>query len=511
MTKFALLAAASAAAIVAAGAAQAGTLTATVGTTPVTATAAAPFTIASERTNAVDATVSGGFTAINTLPSNITVSAGTTQNYRVTFTVAGGTIASPSLTANSAGATPTADTTYAAAGSTATSATYIVTVVAPAGVGGDRVINNFRLNATLSNSAAEAAVTVASQVELLAGGVSTVVDTTAATTLISYAQALGAFSVTSNNALAALPNFQSFTAGATPAAPITVGPPSAAELASNYSVVATPTTALTFAGNTFYAGLGGAAPVAVIAADILNGGTLVVTGGTQLNSLVPSLTNLAGGAAPVTRTASTATFVLDNTAGDNLLNATVASRPDFVLTQNATPVTISPTSFTATFAPIYAANYTAPAASGSVASGNINLDGVNFIAPWVGGSQAATKSVIRLSNGGSAASGIVTLRLNNGLARAAGVTTGPGAAIPAATCSTIGGAAITIPTTGDLQIGQTELAACFGAFLRGDVQITIQSASTNLTAKMRQVESDGTTYESSLGRFSGADAASAAF
>src|SRR5690606_35533517 len=99
---------------------------------------------ASERTNAADTTVAGGFTAISTLPSDITVAAGTTQNYRVTFTVSGGTITAPSLTANSTGATATADTTYAAAGSTTTSATYIVTVVAPAG--GNRVINNFRLN-----------------------------------------------------------------------------------------------------------------------------------------------------------------------------------------------------------------------------------------------------------------------------------------------------------------------------------------------------------------------------
>lgn len=503
MTKTTLLAAASLGVIALAGAAQAGTMTAAIGTAaPVTATAAAPFKIAAERTNAADTTVAAGFTAINALPANITVAAGTTQNYRVTFTVAGGTITAPSLTANSAGATATLDTTYAAAGSTSTSATYIVTVVAPGGVGGDRVINNFRLNATLANSAAEASVSVSSQVELLAGGVATVVDSTTATTLVTYADVLGAFSVTSNNALAALSDFKTFSAGASPAAPITAGPPSAAELGSNYSIVAN--------AGPFHAGLGGATPVVVTAADILNGGTLVVTGGSQLNTLVPSLKDLGGGAAPVVRTASTATFTLDNVAGDNLLNPTAAARPDFVLTQNATPVAISPTSFTANFTPIYAAGYTAPAASGSVASGNISLDGVNFIAPWVSGSQAPTQSVVRISNGASTASGMITLKLTAAVARAAGVTTGPGAPIANQTCTALNGAAITVPANGELQLGAGELSACFGSFLRGDVQITIQSDSGELTAKMRNVSSTGT-FETTLGRFSGGTSADAAF
>ena len=503
MTKTTLLAAASLGVIALAGAAQAGTMSAAIGTVaPVTANAAAPFKIAAERTNAADTTVAGGFTAINELPADITVTAGTTQNYRVTFTVAGGTITAPSLTANSVGATATLDTTYAAAGSTSTSATYIVTVVAPAG--GNRVINNFRLNATLANSAAEAAVSVSSQVELLAGGVATVVDSTTATTLVTYADVLGAFSVTSNNALAALSDFKAFSAGASPAAPITPANPgpSAAELGSNFSIVAN--------AGTFHAGLGGNTPVAVTAANILNGGTLVVTGGSQLNTLVPSLKDLGGGGAPVVRTASTATFTLDNLAADNLLNPTAANRPDFVLTQNATPVAISPTSFTANFTPIYSGGYTAPAASGAVASGNVSLDGVNFIAPWVSGSQAPTQSVVRISNGASAASGMITLKLTAAVARAAGVTTGPGAPIANQTCTALNGAAITVPANGELQLGAGELSACFGSFLRGDVQITIQSASGELTAKMRNVSSTGT-FETTLGRFSGGTSADAAF
>ena len=137
----------------------------------------------------------------------------------------------------------------------------------------------------------------------------------------------------------------------------------------------------------------------------------------------------------------------------------------------------------------------------------MSLDGINFIAPWVAGPQSGQQTVVRLSNGSSNASGAVTLRLLSSQARAPGVTTGPGAAIANQTCAT----SFTIPANGELQITGATMTTCFGQFLRGDLQITIQAPSSALTAKARNVDAQGDVFEQTLGRFNGSQAAGAQF
>lgn len=499
MTKFTLLAAASVAAIAAAGAAQAGTLSGGVNAVPYTSTAA--YVVATEAkggaTGAAIATSAGGFTVVHTLPTTgFSIGGGGPDVvYRVTFTATGGTLptGNDALTVTAtdgAGAAAVLASAVINSGArTTTSVQYIVTIPSAA-AGTARVINSFNLTTNLSQTA-ETAVTVASNVELLAGGVSTAVDAAGPTTAVDYKPLFSTFKATKADVLAALPDFKSFTtvSGTAGVSSATIG------------------TALGVTVNTgtFYRGI--AANTAATVTSVITGGTLTVTStaGGQLDKLATSFTGLV--AAPTalgTKTDSSAAFTLSEATAEGLFGTATGT---VVLTQPSTAVVLTPASYTATFAPtVDTVNFDALTLAGA-SLGSVSLDGVNFIAPWVGGSQAATKSVIRLSNGGAAASGIVTVRLSNALARAAGVTTGPGAAIANQTCAT----SFTIPNTGDLQLGQGELKACFGDFLRGDVQITIQSASASLTAKMRQVESDGTTYESSLGRSSGSTAAGAAF
>lgn len=506
MTKFTLLAAASAAAMIAAGAAQAGTMTGTINTNATTATA--PYTIAAERTNAAD--ISNASTFTNTLaasaqPSFVTGAAD--QVYSVVFDITGGTIATGntaalSIVATGAGGTA-ATATVAQGARSATSIQFIVTVSAPVTAASTSVLQGFTLTAKINNSTAESDISVGGSVSLLAGGVTTAIDTTAPTKLVRYVNALGAFSTTPKAVFAALPDFKQFTltsGGATA---------NAAVLADAYTVAATSNA--TNAQTVFYNGLsaagdGAAVATAVTAGDILNGAKLDITGGSQLNTLVPSVPVSAGTSTP-TLTASVASFALENTAGDTLLSTVAeANRPDFVLTEPATTIVIQPASFTTAYTPTYAVGYTAPGAA-SVASGSVSLDGVNFIAPWVGGPQAPGQTVIRLSNGSATPSGTVTLRLINAQARAAGVTTGPGAKIADQVCST----AFAVQANGEMQITGATLAGCFGQFLRGDLQITVQSSATNLTAKARNVAADGTVFEQTLGRFSGSAAAGAAF
>ena len=55
------------------------------------------------------------------------------------------------------------------------------------------------------------------------------------------------------------------------------------------------------------------------------------------------------------------------------------------------------------------------------------------------------------------------------------------------------------PIEGELAISSADLTACFGAFTRGDVVVTIQAQPSALTAKARIASPNGTVVEQSLG------------
>ena len=55
-----------------------------------------------------------------------------------------------------------------------------------------------------------------------------------------------------------------------------------------------------------------------------------------------------------------------------------------------------------------------------------------------------------------------------------------------------------IAASSDLVITSSDLKGCFGAFGRGDLRITVQTTSSNVTAKMRSTDAYGT-VEQSLG------------
>lgn len=513
MTKFALLAAASTAAIVFAGAAQAGSITsATVnGVTidPANSTAASRtfYTVASERVNAAHNTGAGGFTVVTGLAVKPTIAvAAPAQSFEVTYTVAGGTIPTSAVATltvqQTVGVGGTAGTVAIVQGArSATSITFIVTVNAPTVA--NATVDGFTLVTQLNDDAVEGDITIGANTNILAGGVSSLIDTVAPTTVVRYRSALGAYSISAKNALAALPDFKAFKAGAAPVATITDLLPGSttngrtAEIATDL----TRTVDTTGVAGGIRASLSGAA---VTLTDLLGAGTLTVSGNlpTGLNVVLNDLPTIA--AAP-TRTTSSLTYSL--TAAESA--AVAAANIDLRLQQPTAAgdrVALSSGSYTLGLSFAGGTGYEAPAAI-SLAAGNVALDGVNFIAPWIGGPQAPGQTVVRLSNGGSAASGAVTLRLINAQARAAGVTSGPGETIANQVCST----SFTVPATGELQITGATLATCFGQFLRGDLQITVQSDSSNLTAKARNVSADGSVFEQTLGRFSGNDASGAQF
>lgn len=492
MNKTTLLTAASAVAVLFAGAAQAGTITGNVNGVAVGANQT--YTIAKERTDAADQTAAGAFIVTNTLSTKPSIAVGApAQTFQVTFDVTGGTIPTTeaaTLTVNqtAVGGATLGTASVVQGARSASSITFIVTVNAPTGAGSANV-DGFTLTTRAANSAAEANIAVASTTAVAAGGVTSTIDTTAARTLVRYANILSAsLGSTSNNTKAALPDFKLFTnAGITTnPAPLSNGNRTA-ELATDFTLAA-PTTGSTGA---YYGGLTGAA---ITAADVVDAGSLVVSGAFPAN-----LTGALSTGGTATKTATATTFALTNAE----LDALILGATDFTLTQTATAadqLAIPSGAYTATLTPTYAAGYTG-SAIGAAAAGVITLDGTNFIAPWFSGSQAQTQSQVRLSNTG-ATNAVVRVSITNGVFNFNGSPT----AFNDAACAT---GPFTLPVSGDLVLSNSVINQCFGAFLRGDLLISVEAAGSGVTAKMRNTSASGT-FETSLGRYSGAQAADAA-
>lgn len=130
----------------------------------------------------------------------------------------------------------------------------------------------------------------------------------------------------------------------------------------------------------------------------------------------------------------------------------------------------------------------------------INRNGANFIAPWVALGSTTNASAIRIGNNSTAATGpirAVLLSDNGTINPTTATVTITQAMLQAGTLNAQGGVdagdVITIRTTG-------ALAAAFGGNgANGDVQISIEAVGSGLSAKVRQTQSTGQIFESSLG------------
>jgi hypothetical protein len=175
-----------------------------------------------------------------------------------------------------------------------------------------------------------------------------------------------------------------------------------------------------------------------------------------------------------------------NAAGFGTITATIAN-------SNTTSLNAAQT-YSATITPVLATNskVTTPAAvTGALQT--IGLEGVSFLAPWIGGSLSSSSSYIRVSNNASEATGQVTVALLSPIGAAT-----PASAGAICTSSTLEKLK-SIAGSNELVLNPTDLTTCFGAFTRGDVVVTIQSTKDSLTAKARNVTPTSVS-ELSLGR-----------
>lgn len=469
MTKTTLLAAASAAAMLFAGAAQAGTISgyfgtdvagnkfaaAVTGSTPVPAVT---YLIASEKNvGAAAAAISGTISASNTLDTPIEVGAGAaTRDYLVVFTISGATVSSSNLALLADGAAATSATLVS---NNSGVVTYLVSVA-----GGDSV-DVFTLNADVSQTA-KAPITVSSSVTAVIGGSNILVDSAPAVVAANYSAYLKPISVTSNTLeadLAATPGGDDY---------VTIGGLATAELASNFEILNDGSFNVDLAGTD-------ATPATVFGAA----STLTVRG-PVINSDVSVAFNPTAGAA-ATGTPPANTVVRTLTAAQ--VAAFVAAGTDLVIT-NSGDEEFVPGTYTVSFAPALATGFTAPAAS-TTDAGVIELEGTNFTAPWVSGTGLAT-SVIRVSNSNGTDTAPVTIRLISGTQVVNGVATPfTSTAAPLVVGS--------VPARGDLQVTSAQLVAAFGNFTRADFRVTINQEDTGLVAKLRNTR-DGQTFEQSL-------------
>ena len=117
----------------------------------------------------------------------------------------------------------------------------------------------------------------------------------------------------------------------------------------------------------------------------------------------------------------------------------------------------------------------------------VGLQGSVFLAPWFGGSKASAPSVLRLSS--STATGNIKLNL---LAPKYATGDTPGAV----SCSLNEG----VKANDEYVIDAARVTTCFGPFVRGDLQVILESGGEAISAKMRVANANGTISELSLGR-----------
>ncbi len=147
------------------------------------------------------------------------------------------------------------------------------------------------------------------------------------------------------------------------------------------------------------------------------------------------------------------------------------------LAQKSTPVAGSESKYTVTPVITYTSTDLVPLTYAAKTIGAVTFEGASFFATWVGDGTNGIDYIIRLGNRTNTKITSVKASLMNPLA-----TGTSGTVASTATCE-VG----PIEASSELLVRSQELRACFGNFKRSDVRFIIQTAASNLTAKMRTV------------------------
>lgn len=294
---------------------------------------------------------------------------------------------------------------------------------------------------------AQESVSIAYKLQQIAGSQTLDLDSSSAAEVIAFKNALTLYKGTPVSATAALPAFETFQ-----------GVPGA--LTSNNFSSSVAAYNIDLKGNN----------VPVIT-NIITGYSATVTG-PQVEDMLTSFDGISIEDATAV-TAGSATFTA--TSGAEAFSLVLTPAEDTPISEGSYKVTINPT---------YATGWTG-AASVEKTVVNVSLAGTSFYAPWFGLGGSASNSTLRIGNNGSTATGniVIQLKARNGSTATATSVTFPGVA--ANSFRSITGA---------------ELRQAFGTDAsNADLMISIQSdANDKVSAKVRTVQANGNTFESSL-------------
>ena len=465
MTKKLLLSAAAVAAMAFAGAANAGNLTTAsqIGTISIyngTTEKVTPYVVAKDFALDEDGIVTNNATGNlgrtlfafnnNTNPNAVAVN----TDYVVTLTLSGPAVFKDqsqtvvSLGGNTTTVTPIRSgdgktlTIYAKTGGTVTLNSTLASVKA----------SGFNIEVSGQES-----VSVAYKLQQVVGSQTLDLDSSVAQEVIQFKNALSVYNAGSaTNAKASLPDFDLFDGNAT--------------LASAAFTSTSDTTYRTNLQGTPVPGVG----------SIITGYVATVTG-PQVSSL---LTSFGGTNTKVGNAVNTAGGVSDLTAGSVKFTKSSGGGNSFSALLTAVDgEAIEAGSYSVSIKPIYAEGWSGPVTVEKTLY-NISLDGTNFYAPWFALNNSGANSTLRIANNGSTAIGpiVIALKANNGSVAETGVHTI--ASIPAGSFHSVSGGA---------------LKTSFGTdAANGDLVVTIQSKSENVSAKVRTTQSTNQIFENSL-------------
>lgn len=264
--------------------------------------------------------------------------------------------------------------------------------------------------------------------------------------IVNFKDALTFYTGTTKSVLAALPDFEDFTVSGS----VTSG---------TFTAVA----------NTVYNTnlIGDNVPAA---SSILTGYTAVVTG-PQVEDLVTTFDTIAIAAATDVE-ANSATFTA--TSGADAFNLVLTPKTDTAISDGEYKATVTPT---------YATGWSGPE-SKEYTLVSIGLDGTNFYAPWFALNNGNANSTLRIANNGTSDIGpiVISLKANSAGTAATGTheieSIAPGAFV---------------------SVTGTALKSSFGTTAgNGDLMVTVQSQSNNVSAKVRTTQTNGQTFENSL-------------
>lgn len=521
MTKTTLLTATAIAAMAFAGAASAQTITSASvsGQTVLAGTTSTPYTVANEANIALSANrVTNNAAAGNAISFRTTFAAGTTTaqpletgSYTVTVALSGtaNPVFSTALTdaslTNNGTVAGCATTTLSSNGQAGQNTATFSVVVNAAAAGCTTAPTSFTINPAyeiqqIGTAAVSVTAGLASGFTPPVGFNNRFAATTSTQSLIASSNGYRVFVAGNNDNVtgdgvdnADLPTILALGSGV-PFRTLAATSASNDDILGGLGAVKSTVAANTAAGNQIFANLS-----ATALPDIRYNVAVNATNG-NFGVLVPALRSADTGGTTSALTVGTpntsATLTSASGAVINAQNVVIS-----VGTAQTASISTQPLSYTATVTPVLTAADQALIVQPAAVSGNlesIGIDGTNFLAPWFSGSQAQTQSQVRLSNTGATAAQ-VNVAITNGVFNLNGTPTTFGDA----TCAT---GAFTLPVDGDLVLSNAVINSCFGAFLRGDLRITVQAASGAVTAKMRNTSAAGT-FETTLGRYSGTNVA----